>query len=119
MMTPVCTDTPNSARKPTPEETLKLVPVIRRASRPPTLTHHAKIQGAQRQKVGGNAPQVQTNGCEQQRKRNRRRNDQRGPNVAEEYKQDDRYQDHSIREVVQHGVRGEVNQIATPWFIRS
>ena len=26
-MTPVCTDTPNSARKPTPEETLKLVPV--------------------------------------------------------------------------------------------
>ena len=35
MITPVCTATPNSARNPTPEETLKCVPVISRASRPP------------------------------------------------------------------------------------
>ncbi len=35
MMTPVCTETPKSARNPTPEETLKFVPVKRRASRPP------------------------------------------------------------------------------------
>ena len=35
MMTPVCTETPKSARKPTPEETLKCVPVISSASRPP------------------------------------------------------------------------------------
>src|SRR6202044_2827191 len=28
IMTPVCTDTPKSARKPTPEDTLKFVPVI-------------------------------------------------------------------------------------------
>ena len=36
MITPVWTETPNSARKPTPEETLKFVCVIRRASRPPS-----------------------------------------------------------------------------------
>ena len=28
MMTPVCTETPKSARKPTPEDTLKWVPVM-------------------------------------------------------------------------------------------
>ena len=35
MITPVCTATPNSARNPTPEETLKCVPVINNASNPP------------------------------------------------------------------------------------
>lgn len=35
IITPICTDTPNSARKPTPDETLKLVPVTRSASNPP------------------------------------------------------------------------------------
>src|SRR5229473_5618447 len=35
MMTPVCTETPKSAKKPTPEETLKCVPVNRSASNPP------------------------------------------------------------------------------------
>ena len=35
MITPVCTETPNSARNPTPEETLKLVPVRYSARMPP------------------------------------------------------------------------------------
>ena len=35
-MTPVCTETPNSAKKPTPDETLKFVPVSHRATMPPT-----------------------------------------------------------------------------------
>ena len=35
MITPVCTDTPNSARNPTPDDTLKCVPVSNSASRPP------------------------------------------------------------------------------------
>ena len=39
MMTPVCTETPKSARKPTPEETLKWVPVTKSASNPPMLRH--------------------------------------------------------------------------------
>jgi hypothetical protein len=48
IMTPVCTDTPNSAKKPTPEDTLKLVPVSRRASRPPmgAIAMFARINDA-------------------------------------------------------------------------
>ena len=36
MMTPVCTETPKSARKPTPDETLMCVPVASSASKPPS-----------------------------------------------------------------------------------
>ena len=36
MITPVCTETPNSARNPTPDDTLKLVPVRYSATMPPT-----------------------------------------------------------------------------------
>jgi len=36
MITPVCTHTPNSARNPTPEDTLKWVPVSHSASKPPS-----------------------------------------------------------------------------------
>jgi hypothetical protein len=35
IITPVCTETPKSARKPTPDETLKLVPVTNSATSPP------------------------------------------------------------------------------------
>jgi hypothetical protein len=35
MITPVCTETPKSARNPTPDETLKFVCVTRSASKPP------------------------------------------------------------------------------------
>src|SRR5215469_10509621 len=35
MMTPVCTETPNNARKPMPDETLKFVPVTNSANTPP------------------------------------------------------------------------------------
>ncbi len=35
IITPVSTETPKSARNPTPEETLRCVPVISSASRPP------------------------------------------------------------------------------------
>ena len=35
MITPVSTDTPNSARNPTPDETLKCVPVMSSARMPP------------------------------------------------------------------------------------
>src|SRR3974377_813290 len=36
MITPVCTETPNKARKPTPEDTLKFVCVTSRATNPPS-----------------------------------------------------------------------------------
>ena len=48
------------------------------------IDHHAKIQRAERQQVGGNVPQVQTDRRKQQRERNGRRNDQRAPDIAEE-----------------------------------
>ena len=35
-ITPVCTDTPKSARKPTPDETLRFVCVMSKASSPPS-----------------------------------------------------------------------------------
>ena len=73
---------------------------------------HAEIQRAERQQVGGNVLQVQTNGGEQQGKRNRSGNDEGAADVAQEKKQNDRDQDHSFGQVVQHGVGGEVNQIA-------
>ena len=44
MMTPVCTETPNSANMPMPDDTLRYVPVTTKASRPPmrsqTDIHH-------------------------------------------------------------------------------
>src|SRR5277367_1741914 len=39
MITPVCTETPKRARKPTPEETLKFVCVMSSASNPPIRGH--------------------------------------------------------------------------------
>ena len=48
MMTPVCTDTPNNARKPTLDDTLMLVCVTSSASNPPTRRqrHVDQDQGA-------------------------------------------------------------------------
>ncbi len=48
MMTPVCTDTPNRARNPTPLETLKCVPVKSSASKPPNRRHRDVCQDQQR-----------------------------------------------------------------------
>ena len=48
MMTPVCTDTPNSARNPTPEETLKCVPVIQQRQKAADARHQDADQVEQR-----------------------------------------------------------------------
>jgi hypothetical protein len=48
MITPVCTETPNRARNPTPEETLKLVCVISSASKPPNAREHHVDENQQR-----------------------------------------------------------------------
>ena len=46
MITPISTDTPISARKPSPDETLKCVPVSSRLIKPPRgeQTHHRQDQ---------------------------------------------------------------------------
>src|ERR1700691_3273086 len=56
--------------------------------------------------------QVEKYGCEKQGKRNGERNDEGATNIAEKQKEDDRYQDHSLAEVVQHRVQRVMEQIA-------
>ena len=74
--------------------------------------HHSEIQCAEGEKVGGNFAQIEPDRSEHQGKRDRQGHDHGGANVAEEQQQDDGNQDHSLAEVVQHGVQGEVQQIA-------
>src|SRR5580692_893183 len=76
------------------------------------IRYHAKIQRTQRQEICGNVSYVQANRRKQKRERNRRRDDQGSTDIAEEQKEDDRNQDHPFRQVVKHGVAGEVNEIA-------
>jgi hypothetical protein len=73
---------------------------------------HSEIQRAKRQQVRGNALQLQTGRGEQQRKRNGQRDDDRAAHISQEQKQNDHDQNDAFREVVQHGMRGEVHQIA-------
>ena len=56
--------------------------------------------------------QVEKYGCEKQGKRNGERNDEGPANITEEQEEDDRYQDHSLAEVVQHRVQRVMKQIA-------
>src|SRR5579863_2149091 len=56
--------------------------------------------------------QVEKNGCEEQGKRNGECNNEGSSNVTEKQKEDDRYQDHSLAEVVQHRVQRVMKQIA-------
>ena len=58
-------------------------------------------------------PQVEADGREEQRERNRESDNQRAANVAEEEKEDDHHQDDSLGQVMQHGVRREVDEIVT------
>src|ERR1035438_5126308 len=74
--------------------------------------HHAEIERAERKQVGRNVIQVEADGREQQRKRNSERDDERAARVAQEHEKDQGHQDDALGEVVQHRVRGEVNQDA-------
>src|SRR5208282_6643231 len=56
--------------------------------------------------------QVEKYGCEKQGKRNGERNDEGAANITKKQKEDDRYQDHSLAEVVQHRVQRVMKQIA-------
>src|ERR1039457_1832078 len=58
-------------------------------------------------------PQVETDGCEQQRERNGKCDDQGSAHVAEEQEQNDHHQDDALGQVVQDGVSGVVDQVAT------
>src|SRR6202167_5082057 len=56
--------------------------------------------------------QVEKYGCEKQRKWNGERDDEGSANITEKEKQDDRYQDHSLAQIVQHRVQRVMKQIA-------
>src|SRR5271169_433219 len=71
---------------------------------------HTEVERAKRQQIGGNVHQVQTNGRKQQSKRNGRGDDESATNITQKQKQNDRYQDHSFGQIVQHGVGCVVNQ---------
>src|SRR5580658_6003080 len=56
--------------------------------------------------------QVEKYGREKQGKRNGQRNDKCAANITEEQKKDDRDQDHSLAQVVQHRVQRVMKQVA-------
>src|ERR1017187_8702544 len=56
--------------------------------------------------------QVEKYRREKQRKRNGECNNEGSANITEKQKEDDRYQDHSLAEVVQHRVQRVMKQIA-------
>ena len=63
-------------------------------------------------RLAGICLQVETGGGKQQREGNGEHDDDCAAHVAEKEKENDRDQDHSLGQVVQHGVRGEVEQVA-------
>ena len=77
-----------------------------------SLDDHAKVQRAERKQVGGNVLQVKAGGGKEQGEWNCECNNDCAAHVAEEEKQNDHDQDHSLGQVVQNGVRGEVQQVA-------
>src|SRR5271157_822422 len=74
--------------------------------------NHSEVQRAQRQQVRRNLAQVEEYGCEEQGKRNGKRNDKGPANIAEKEKQDDRDQDHSFGHVMKHRVERVVQQVS-------
>ena len=76
------------------------------------VDHHAEIQRAEREQVGGSVAQVQADRGEEQRKRHGERDDERAAHVAKEEEQDDDDEDDAFGEVVEHGVGGVVQQVA-------
>src|SRR5580698_841976 len=77
-----------------------------------SIYHHSEVQGAERKQVRWNMAQVQKDRCEQQRERNGQRDDESRPSIEQKQKQNHRYQDHALGEVVHHGVQREVQQVA-------
>src|SRR5580704_19627811 len=57
--------------------------------------------------------EVQTNGGKQQRKRDGERNDESAANIPQEQKENDHHQDDALGQIVQNGVRGVMQQIAS------
>ena len=73
---------------------------------------HAEVQRAEREQIGWNMLQVETNRSEQQREGDGKRNDESAAHVSQEEKENNNHQDDPFGQVVQHGMGGEVQQVA-------
>src|SRR5579863_9505913 len=73
---------------------------------------HAKIERAEREKIRGNLRQIEADGGEQQGKRDGERDNEGGAHVAEEKKKDDGNEEKAFGEIVQHGMRSELDENA-------
>ena len=77
-----------------------------------TVHYHAEVERAQRQQVGGNVPQIKTDGGKEQRERNGERNDESAANIPQEKKENDHHEDDALGQIVQNRVGGVVQQVA-------
>ena len=77
-----------------------------------TVDDHAEVQRAERKQVGGNVAQVEADGREEQREGDGESNDDCTTHVAEEEEKDDYDENDSFGQVVQHGMRGQMHQVA-------
>src|SRR6266436_4182226 len=74
--------------------------------------HHAEIQCTQGEKIGGNVVEVETNGGKQQRKWNGQRHNNGAAKIAEKEEKNDGDQQHAFGQVMKHGVRGQMHEVA-------
>ena len=77
-----------------------------------TVHDHPEIERAQREQVGGDLAEVQTNGGEHQGERDRDGDDQSPADIAQEQKQNHRHEQHALGEILLYCARREVHQIA-------
>ena len=70
-----------------------------------------KSKRAEREQVGGDVAEVEADGGEKQRERDGEGDDDRATDVPKEEEKDDHHEDDALGEIVQNGVRGQVDEV--------
>ena len=73
---------------------------------------HAEVQRAEREEVGGDVAEVETDGGEEQGEGNGDSDDESAAQVAEEEEEDERDEEDADGEVVKNGFGGEAEEVA-------
>jgi hypothetical protein len=76
------------------------------------VNNHAKIERAEREKIGRNSFKSEARRGEQKRERDRQRDDECAAHIPEEQEEDDHYQNDAFGEIVQDRVSRVMDQIA-------
>ncbi len=76
---------------------------------PNDVLHHHHRAVPNHAQIRGDMPEIQADGCEEQRKGDGDRNDERSTKVPQEKEQDDHHQCDTFAEVLQHCACGEVD----------